>query len=62
MKLTAVFAADVAICCHIFNVFGYLQMVKEISDFCQNCDVPLIVDDIVGGVWLRGCADFSVTS
>lgn len=36
--------ADVVICNHVSNVFGYRQPVEEIAALCQKAGVPLIVD------------------
>lgn len=36
--------ADVVICNHVSNVFGYRQPVEEIAALCRKAGVPLIVD------------------
>ena len=36
--------ADAAICCHVSNVFGYIQPLVEIASLCRGEGVPLIVD------------------
>lgn len=36
--------AEVAICNHVSNVFGYVQPVEEIAALCRERGVPLIVD------------------
>lgn len=36
--------ADVAICNHVSNVFGFIQPIEEIAALCQEYQVPLIVD------------------
>lgn len=36
--------ADVVICNHVSNVFGYRQPLEEIAGLCREAGVPLIVD------------------
>ncbi len=36
--------ADAAICCHVSNVFGFVQPVENIAALCRERDVPLIID------------------
>lgn len=36
--------ADVAICCHVSNVFGNILPLEEVAQLCRNQGVPLIVD------------------
>lgn len=36
--------ADVAICCHVSNVFGNILPLEEVARLCRSCGVPLIVD------------------
>ena len=36
--------ADVMICTHVSNVFGYILFVKEIAARCREREIPLIVD------------------
>ncbi len=36
--------ADVAVCTHVSNVFGYILPIREIAQLCREHDVPLIVD------------------
>lgn len=36
--------ADVAVCTHVSNVFGYILPLEEIGDLCRKRGVPLIVD------------------
>ena len=36
--------ADAAVCCHVSNVFGFVQPVEEIAALCRRYQVPLIVD------------------
>ncbi len=36
--------ADVVICNHVSNVFGYRQPVEQIADVCKKAGVPLIID------------------
>ena len=36
--------ADAAVCCHVSNVFGFVQPVEEIAALCRKHRVPLIVD------------------
>lgn len=36
--------ADVVICNHVSNVFGYVQPVEEIAELCRKEKIPLIVD------------------
>ncbi|SFP12499.1 cysteine desulfurase family protein [Oscillibacter sp. PC13] len=35
---------DAVICCHVSNVFGFVQPVEEIAQICQTRNVPLIID------------------
>ena len=35
---------DAVICCHVSNVFGYAQPLKEIAALCRERGTPLIVD------------------
>lgn len=35
---------DAVICCHVSNVFGYIQPVEEIARICRERGVPLILD------------------
>ena len=36
--------ADLAVCTHVSNVFGYILPVREIAALCRDHGVPLIVD------------------
>ena len=36
--------ADLAICTHVSNVFGYILPIREIAALCRDHGVPLIVD------------------
>jgi selenocysteine lyase/cysteine desulfurase len=36
--------ADLAVCCHVSNVFGYLLPLEEIAQLCHLYGVPLVVD------------------
>ena len=36
--------ADLAVCSHVSNVFGYILPVREIAALCRDHGVPLIVD------------------
>ncbi len=36
--------AELAVCNHVSNVFGFVQPVYEISDMCRRYGVPLIID------------------
>lgn len=36
--------AQLAVCNHVSNVFGFIQPVREISDICARRGVPLIID------------------
>lgn len=36
--------ADLAVCTHVSNVFGFILPVQEIADLCRERGVPLIVD------------------
>ena len=35
---------DAVICCHVSNVFGFVQPVEEIASFCRERGVPFIID------------------
>lgn len=35
---------DAVICCHVSNVFGFIQPVEAIAALCRNRGVPLIID------------------
>ena len=36
--------ADVVICTHVSNVFGFILPIEEIANLCRSHEVPLIVD------------------
>lgn len=36
--------ADVVICTHVSNVFGYILPINEIASLCRQSNVPLIID------------------
>lgn len=36
--------ADLAVCTHVSNVFGFILPIQEIADLCREREVPLIVD------------------
>jgi len=36
--------ADVVICTHVSNVFGFVLPVEEIAELCKHAGVPLIID------------------
>lgn len=36
--------ADAVICCHVSNVFGFVQPVEEIAALCRDRGVPFIID------------------
>ena len=36
--------ADLAVCTHVSNVFGYILPIREIAALCRDYGVPLIVD------------------
>lgn len=36
--------ADVVVCTHVSNVFGYILPMDQIAQKCRECSVPLIVD------------------
>ena len=36
--------AKAAVCCHVSNVFGYIQPLDEISELCRKMGVPLAAD------------------
>ena len=36
--------ADVAVCTHVSNVFGYILPIRAIADLCRENGVPLIID------------------
>lgn len=36
--------ADLVVCCHVSNVFGYILPVQAVSELCRENGVPLIVD------------------
>ena len=36
--------AEVVICCHVSNVFGFIQPLEELAELCRMYEKPLIVD------------------
>lgn len=36
--------ADLAICTHVSNVFGYILPIEEVAGLCREREIPLIVD------------------
>ncbi len=36
--------AEIAVCTHVSNVFGFILPIYEIAELCRNYQVPLIVD------------------